>query len=192
VAAAADAQTCAGGMSLNLASWQLGAAAGWTSAGHPAAVALAAGTDRIFGSLSSGVRFAAADGTRVPQARLTVGTDQAVTLDNRLHVCPMLTVDYSRRDSRSGLGAGGHIAVGWIVRNDASLAVIPSGAVGVRYRPAGAASASVLQRAAEVDAAIGFVVRGRVALTPRLLLSHARDELVTSAMFEVRVNVGRR
>jgi hypothetical protein len=64
--------------------------------------------------------------------------------------------------------------------------------VGVRYRPAGAASASVLQRAAEVDAAIGFVVRGRVALTPRLLLSHARDELVTSAMFEVRFNVGRR
>jgi hypothetical protein len=179
-------------MSLNLAPWQVSAGAGWGSAGHPAAVAVTTGTDRVFGSVTSGVVFAAADGKNTPLAAVTIGTDQPLTLDNRVHLCPMLTVDYSRRDKRSGLGAGGHVALGWVVRNRASLAIVPAVAAGVRYRPAAAASASVLQRAAEADAAVGFVIRGRVAFIPRVLLSHARGELATTATIEVTFNVGRR
>jgi hypothetical protein len=53
----------------------------------------------------------------------------------------------------------------------AGLQVVPSAAVGVRQMPeAGSAS---LQRAAEPQAAIGFILRGRVALTPRA--GFARD-----------------
>ena len=91
-----------------------------------------------------------------------------MTLDNRLHLCPVATVAYARRHGRASAGAGGHVTLGWIARNAAGLTIVPSAGVGVRYMPDGSAAADPLTHAAELQAAIGLIVRGRLAVTPRV------------------------
>ena len=167
VARASSAQTCAGGMSFNFAPLQVGAAPGWSAGGGAAAASVGAGSDRLFGSFSTGLAFAATDRSRVAHASVAVGTDQPMTLDNRLHLCPVATVAYARRQGRASTGAGGHVTLGWIARNAAGLTIVPSAGVGVRYLPDGTAAADPLTHAAELQAAIGLILKGRFAVTPR-------------------------
>jgi hypothetical protein len=88
--------------------------------------------------------------------------DQPLTLDNRLHVCPVATATYARQQGSAAAGAAGHVAFGWVARNSAGLIVVPSAAFGVRHLPDGAPDARPLEHAAEIQAAVGFILR-----TPR-------------------------
>jgi hypothetical protein len=45
--------------------------------------------------------------------------------------------------------------------------VVPSAAFGVRHLPDGSPDARPLEHAAEIQAAVGFILRGRLAVTPR-------------------------
>ena len=151
-------------MSFNFAPVQFGGAPEWSGGTRAATGSVAAGSDRLFGALSIGL-IAQGDRDRIPHATVAVGTDQPLSLDNRWHLCPVATVAYARTH-RSTTGVGGHIAIGWIARNGAGLTIVPSAAVGVRQMPV--AGSPPLQHAAELQAAIGFILRGRVAVTPRV------------------------
>jgi hypothetical protein len=165
VTPAASAQICAGSMSFNFAPVQFGGAPEWSSGTRAATGSVAAGSDRLFGALAAGLIAAQGDRDRIPHATVAVGTDQPLSLDNRWHLCPVATVAYARTQS-STAGVGGHIAIGWIARNGAGLTIIPSAAVGVRQMPV--PGSRPLQHAAELQTAIGFILRGRVAVTPRV------------------------
>jgi hypothetical protein len=171
VARAASAQICAGSMAFNYAPLQFGATPEW-SAGTTAAIgSVAAGSDRLFGTFAAGLISPQAAGDRIPHAALAVGTDQPLSLDNRWHLCPIATLAYAHGEG-SAAGVGGRVAIGWIARNAAGLSIVPSAAVGVRQMP-GAQSAP-LQHMAELQAAIGFILRGRLAVTPRAAFTRDR------------------
>ena len=161
----ASAQICAGSMSFNFAPVQVGGAPEWSGGSRAATGSVAAGSDRLFGMLSVGLSAAHGDRDRIPLATVAVGTDQPLSLDNRWHLCPVATVVYARRQSSSA-GVGGHIAIGWIARNGAGLTIVPSATVGLRQMPI--AASPPLEHAAELQTAIGFILRGRVAVTPRV------------------------
>jgi hypothetical protein len=170
-ARAAAAQTCSGALSFNFAPLQVGGASGWTGGGATAAASVAAGSDRLFGSLSTGLAFTGADRGPVAHATVAVGTDQPMTLDNRLHVCPVATVSYARGQGRASAGAGGHVTFGWIAHNAAGLIVVPSAGLGVRPVPGSSASPDPPTHAGELQAAVGLILRGRLAVTPRVTLA---------------------
>ena len=170
LAPTASAQTCAGALSFNFAPLQVGGAGQWSTVSRSAGASLGAGSDRLFGDLSTGVNF----DRRVAHARLAIGTDQPLSLDNRLHLCPVVTLAYARRQGNAAAGAGGHVAVGWVARNSARLRIVPSAAFGVRHLPDGAPDRDPLRPAAELSTAVGLILRGRVAVTPRV--SFVRDQ----------------
>ena len=51
------------------------------------------------------------------------------------------------------------MTLGWIARNAAGLTIVPSAGVGVRYMPDGTAAADPLTHAAELQAAIGLILK---------------------------------
>ncbi len=177
VARASSGQTCAGAISFNFAPLQVGGAAQVSAGGSAAAASVAAGSDRLFGAISSGLRFSELD-RRVAHVELAVGTDQPLTLDNRLHVCPVATATFARRQGSAAAGAGGHVTFGWVARNAADLMIVPSAALGVRHLPGGAPDAPPLEPAVEIQAAVGFILRGRLAVTPRVMFARSRPATV--------------
>jgi hypothetical protein len=164
VTPAASAQICAGSMSFNYAPLQIGGAPEWSAGMKGAIGSAAAGSDRLFGTVSAGLISPPADGDRVSHATVAVGTDQPLSVDNQWHLCPIATIAYARGPA-SAAGVGARVVIGWIARNAAGVTIVPSAAVGVRQMP-GRASAP-LQHVADLQAAIGFILRGRMAVTPR-------------------------
>jgi hypothetical protein len=186
VAPAASAQTCAGALSFNFAPLQVGGAVQASAGGRAAAASVAAGSDRLFGAISSGLGFSELD-RRAAHVALAVGTDQPLTLDNRLHVCPVATATYARRQGNAAAGAGGHVTFGWVARNTAGRVVVQSAAYGVRHLPDGAPDARRLEHAAEIQAAVGFILRGRLAVTPRVMFARRRPAtLAVELTFDAR------
>jgi hypothetical protein len=174
VAPASSAQTCAGALSFNFAPLQVAGAGQWSVGSRSAAGSVAAGSDRLFGALSTGVNFDRA----VAHVGLAVGTDQPLSLDNRLHLCPVATLAYARQQGSAAAGAGGHVAVGWVARNAARLSIVPSAAFGVRQMPDGAHDGGPLRHGAELHAAVGFILRGRVAVIPRVIFAREQPARV--------------
>jgi hypothetical protein len=158
-------------MSFNLAPVQVGSAAGWSSTAEFIAASLGAGTDRLFARMYGGVRFASDPRPNVEHLDVAVAADQPLSLDNRWHVCPVLTASYARGDSAAAFGGGGSVALGWIARNSPGLTVVPSATFGVRYRPEDEPGRRPLQRALEVEAVVGFILRGRVGVAPRAVFA---------------------
>ena len=133
-ASLAEAQVCAGGLAFNFAPLQLGVVPAWSDEGPSAAASVGAGSDYVFGAVTTGWHFGHDDEPRVWRVAVDVGTDQPLRVDNRLRVCPVLTVVVARRGDRSSAAAGGHVAVGWVARNEPGLLVVPTAALGVRHR----------------------------------------------------------
>ena len=178
--APAAAQTCAGAMSFNFAPLQFAGVGQVSAAGPGAAASVAAGTDRLFGAISSGMTFAELD-RRVAHVALAVGTDQPLRVDNRLHGCPVVTVTYARGGEGGGAaGIGGHVSLGWIARNAADVMIVPAAQLGYSQMPAAAPAARPLEFAAQIQAAVGFILRGRFAVTPRVMFT--RGQPVTAAV----------
>ena len=184
VARVASAQICAGSMSFNFAPLQFGGAPEWGAGTTAAAASVAAGSDRLFGTLAAGLISPQARGDRIPHATLAVGTDQPLSVDNRWHLCPIATLVYAHGEG-SAAGVGGRVAIGWMARNAAGITIVPSAAVGVRPMPS--AESAPLQHLAELQAAIGFILRGRLAVTPRAAFTrHRRARFAVELTFDAR------
>jgi hypothetical protein len=160
-------------MSFNFAPLQIGGSPEWSEGGRAATGSVAIGSDRLFGALSTGVAFTGADRRRMAHAAVAFGTDQPLRLDNRLHLCPIATFSYARRQDVSTAGAGGHVTVGWVARNASNLTIVPSAGFGVRHRPH-----SAHDHLAELEAAVGFILRGRAAITPRVTFARRQPAIV--------------
>jgi hypothetical protein len=186
VAADARAQTCAGGISFNFAPLQLGVAAASSSRGVAASASLAYGSDRLFAAGSGLV----ADGGRASRAGVTVGVDQAVRRDNRLHVCPTVTASYARSDGERRADVGAHIASGWVARNRPGLVVVPAFGVSIGNGAASAVGVRADRVTGAVDAAVGIIVRSRYAFTPRVIVGWRRGEMVIAAAMGFTIHVG--
>jgi hypothetical protein len=171
-------------MSFNFAPLQFGGAPEWSAGTTAASGSVAAGSDRLFGTLAAGLIAPQAGGDRIPHATLAVGTDQALTVDNRWHLCPIATLAYARGQG-SAAGVGAHVAIGWIARNAAGVTIVPSAAVGVRQLPS--AESAPLRHLAELRAAVGFILRGRMAVTPRAAFTRdGRARLAVELTFDAR------
>ena len=158
-------------MSFNFAPLQFGGTPEWGAGTRTATASVAAGSDSLFGTLAAGLISAPARGDRMPHATLAVGTDQPLSLDNRWHLCPIATLAYARGQGNAA-GVGGRVAIGWIARNATGITVVLSAAVGVRQMPS--AEGAPLQHLGELQAAIGFILRGRLAVTPRAAFTRDR------------------
>ena len=185
----AEAQLCAGGMPFNFAPLQFGVAPAWSEEGRSAAASAGAGSDHVFGAVTSGWHFGQDDDARVWRVAVDVGTDQPLRVDNRLRVCPVLTVVAARRADRSSAAAGGHVAVGWVARNVAGLLVVPTASLGLRHRAEHAASQNPLEHAIEMDAGLGVILNARIAVTPRVTVAWPR-RFARTTTFALSTHVG--
>jgi hypothetical protein len=185
----AEAQLCAGGMAFNFAPLQIGAAPAWSDEGPSAAASVGAGSDYVFGAVTTGWHFGQDDDPRVWRIAVDVGTDQPLRVDNRLRVCPVVTVVAARRGDRSSAAAGGHVAVGWVARNEAGLLVVPTASLGLRHRAEHAAIQNPLEHAIELDAGVGVIVNARIAVTPRVTIAWPR-RFARTTTFALITNVG--
>jgi hypothetical protein len=188
-ASVAEAQLCAGGMAFNFAPLQIGVAPAWSEEGLSAAVSAGAGSDYIFGVVTTGWHFGRDDDPRVWRVAVDVGTDQPLRVDNRLRVCPVLTVVAARRGNRSSAAAGGHVAVGWVARNDAGLLVVPTASLGLRHRAEHAAIQNPLEHAIEMEAGVGLILNARIAVTPRVTVAWPR-RFARTTTFALMTHVG--
>jgi hypothetical protein len=182
----AAAQTCAGAISFNFAPLQVAGNAQVSEGRSAAAAAIGVGTDRLFGVISSGLSFAELD-RRVAHVALAVGTDQPLRVDNRLRGCPIVTVTYAREQGSAAVGVGGYLTLGWIARNAADVMIVPSARLGVSQIPGAASEVRPLEHAAEIQAAVGFILRGRLAVTPRVMFARRQPATVAVELtFDVR------
>jgi|SRR5687768_7616173 hypothetical protein len=185
----AEAQLCAGGMAFNFAPLQVGVTPAWSDEGASAAASVGAGTDYVFGAVTTGWHFGQDEEPRVWRVTLDVGTDQPLRVDNRLRVCPVLTVVVARRGDRSSAAAGGHVAVGWVARNQAGLLVVPTASLGLRHRAEHVAIQNPLEHAIEMDAGVGLILNARLAVTPRVTIAWPR-RFARTTTFALMANVG--
>ena len=186
--AAADgrAQTCAGGMSFNFAPLQLGLVPAWSSLGGGASVSLAYGSDRLFAAGLAGI----AAGGRDSRIGMTVGVDQPVRRDNRVHVCPTVTASYARVEQASRAELGAHVALGWLARNTSALAIVPAVGVSMGSGTAGALGVQPHRFTGAVDAAVGVSVRSRYAFTPRVIVGWRGERAMSAVALGVTIRVG--
>lgn len=182
----ARAQTCAGGLSFNFAPLQLGVVPAWSSLGGGASVSLAYGSDRLFAAGLAGV----AAGGRDSRIGMTIGVDQPVRRDNRVHVCPTVTASYARVEQESGADLGAHVAVGWLARNTAALGVVPAVGVSIGNGAASALGVQPLRFTGAVDAAVGISIRSRYAFTPRVIVGWRGDRVMSAVALGVTIRVG--
>jgi hypothetical protein len=164
----ADAQICDGRAAFDLAPAQLGFHTAWTSDGHGTGMSIGAGRDQLF-AIGSVERHSLMD---APAYRVagTVGTNQPLRLDNRLHLCPMFGAAYTRRleTNRLGVAAGG--SVGVLAKNSEALAVIPT--LGVRIcnvlgDMSGAFAGHTSDPLGMLNFGVGLVILDRISLLPR-------------------------
>ena len=107
------------------------------------------------------------ENVRVFAGRLAIGTSQPVRRDNRLHVCPTVSVGYTRSGKTARAGAGAHVGVAWVARNGPTLALISTAGAGLRDNA---------ESPGAFDFGLGFVIRSRYALAPRVTLPLGGDD----------------
>ncbi len=118
---------------------------------------VAGGTDRLFagGELSA----APIRNARIVSAVASFGTDQPLTLDNRVHVCPLASFGISRHgDNVRGRAAAG-ASLGLLLKNGGRVAVVSALAVRVHAR-------ANVDPFASVEAALALILHNRVLLRP--------------------------
>jgi hypothetical protein len=123
------------------------------------------GHDGLFGSVLVSVR----------SLTTTLGTNQPLTLDNRVHLCPLVTVGFVERRSvaRGTVSAGA--SLGFLARNSAAVALVP--AVGLRlYSEAGG------RPFGEASAALGITFRARLLVRPALTRAFTPDRANTASI----------
>jgi hypothetical protein len=189
----AGAQICDGRAAFDLAPAQLGFHTGWTSRGHVTGMSIGAGSDRLF-AIGSVESQALVDS---PAYRLTatVGTNQPLRLDNRLHLCPILGAAYTRRPDTNMFGVAGGGSMGVVAKNSAALVVIPT--LSVRIRPVfGDTSRAFAGLSSEPPATlnfgVGLLILNRISFMPSAALELARAHTTAGLQVAVSYNFPRR
>ena len=177
-ASPAGAQTCAGRTSFNLAPTHFGLDAGTNGSGRGFGGSVGYGTDALFG-IVSGATHAVSGAGSVEGLVLTLATDQPLSPDNKLHVCPMITVGYVS-DSNSATGHGVRIGASaaadasMLTMNTPRMRVIPTIGIDLRFNGVGRTASLFAQDASRNDstfsAGIGFVIWNRLSLVPRVVI----------------------
>ena len=181
----ADAQICAGRAPFNAHRIQAGGSAAMWSGGGELGAAAGGGTDRVFGLAS--VARGSTDGARYRAILATAGTDQPLTLNNRLHACPMLSVGYrwgeaDRPDpSPSGAAVAAALHLGYLAVNRRRAAVAPTVFLALSREPALTGTG----RALAAGAGVGVLRLARVSLRGEVgaqWTRHARGARVAFSM----------
>jgi hypothetical protein len=187
-ASEAAAQICAGGPAFNFAPLQIVATVGASDRGPLASASVGMGTDFLFGLVSFAGLSGRGDDPNMRVLTVSAGTEQPMRVDNRLRFCPGLSLTHARRDGQGDTGLSGHLALGWVARNREYLMIVPSGALAIKQLPESSPSRDVLQRAFELDWAVGVIFNTLVAVTPRLSVAWPRDsEAVTTLSLTAHV-----
>jgi hypothetical protein len=190
-ASPADAQTCAGRTSFNLAPTHFGLDAGTNGSGRGFGASLGSGTDALFGILS-GATHAVTGAGSVEGLAVTLATDQPLSPDNKLHVCPMITVGYmSDSNGTTGhgrIGASAAADASMLTMNTPRLRVMPTIGIDLRFNGVGRTIGLFAQDASRNDstfsAGIGLVIWNRLSLVPRLIVPF---DAVTESGFQMTV-----
>jgi hypothetical protein len=182
----AGAQTCGGGLSFNFAPLQLGVAPAWSPQSSGIAASGAFGADRLFGVVSAKVHRTRQSDALGFAADATIGVNQPVRRDNRLHVCPMLSAGYVRAGPTKRPTVGARVAFGWLAHNGPELAVVATAGVSIGRRALSGWTDPFLvpvdKAASSVDFGVGFIVRSRYVLTPRIAFPSGDEGHPTLAM----------
>ena len=191
-AAPAGAQTCAGRASYNLAPTHFGLDAGANADGRGLGGSVGYGTDALFG-IVSGATHAVSGAGSVSGLAVTLATDQPLSPDNKLHVCPMITVGYVshsddalRQDVRMGASVAADASM--LTVNTPRLRVIPTIGIDLRFNGVGRPAGLFAQDASRDDntfsAGIGFVIWNRLSLVPRVVVPF---DSVTRSGFQMTI-----
>ena len=174
----ADAQICAGRASFNLASTHFELDAGANRHGRGVAVSVGHGTDALFGILSGAThRVAGAGSAHVIAA--TLATDQPLSPDNKLHVCPNVSLSYvSDADGATAdggrIGASAAADAAMLAMNTPRMRVMPTIGIELVLNGVGRTAALFAQDASRDDstfsAGIGFVIDNRLSVVPRVVI----------------------
>jgi hypothetical protein len=174
---AAEAQTCDGRASFNFSPTHVEARTALRAGGRHLGLAAAHGRDELFAIASLATRSFGGERSHVIAA--TIGANQPVRLDNRLHVCPTVSVGYvsnvrSGAENPGRAAAAADVRLGWLAANTARLAVIPTLGVGVGFNGLDTAvAASDARKSARLSAGVGMVFRNRVSLVPGISVAVA-------------------
>jgi hypothetical protein len=173
----ADAQMCAGRASFDLASTHFELDAGMNKSGHGVGVSVGHGTDNLFG-IGVVLTHSADQADRVHMVAGTIGTDQPLSPDNKLHVCPMITVGYisgsdvlPNDNGRFGLSVAGHASM--LAVNTPRMRVVPT--LGLDFRQNVGQAVSLFAQDARrtyhtFTTGIGFLIWNRLSLVPRVVV----------------------
>ena len=146
----------------------------------------------MFGIIS-GATHAVSGAGSVEGLAVTLATDQPLSPDNKLHVCPMITVGYVS-DANGTTGQGGRIGASaaadasMLTMNTPRLRVMPTIGIDLRFNGVGRTIGLFAQDASRNDntfsAGIGFVIWNRLSLVPRLIVPF---DSVTESGFQMTV-----
>jgi hypothetical protein len=172
-ASSAPAQVCAGRASFNFAPTQVALDAGANSAGPGLGLTAGHGTDRLFGAGSVAVHRRESGSARVITG--AIGTDQALSPDNRLRVCPLLTAGHISGPGdveRFGFSVAGDASM--LVVNTARIQVRPTIGLDLRHDGIGTAAGlfaqSSTRNSSTFTGGVGFLILNRVSLVPRIVV----------------------
>lgn len=192
--AGGSAQICAGRASFDYRPLQFRAAGAFAEGQRETAVAVAHGVDRL---------FVQADAAYDPRSRVSrhafsaaVGTDQPLTLNNRVHFCPLVTLAYGwtpqPQRNRERVDLLAEVRIGWLSANTNAVAVIPTASLGYRrrYTP-GSVLIDPGGNALTSSAGIGVVLRNGVAFRPAVSIPLSGRPREWGVAIEVSLNLPR-
>ena len=174
----AHAQICSGRASFNLAPTQFVFDAGVNGSGQGVGVSVGHGRDALFG-IASVATHTMTGAERVQVIGATLATDQPLSPDNKLHVCPMIMVGYvsgtdgpAGQDGRIGASVAGDAAM--LAINTPGLRVMPTIGIDLRLNGVGRTTGLFAQGPSRSDntfsAGIGFVFGNRISVVPRVVV----------------------
>jgi hypothetical protein len=174
----AEAQICAGGASFNFAPTHYTLNAGTNRSGQGIGLSVGHGTDALFGIVSGATRTVA-DARRIHSIAGTLGTDEPLSPDNKLHICPMLTLGYvadsnAATGDRRRFGASAAVDAAMLAMNTPRMRVIPTIGIDLRFNGVGRPAGLFAQDASRDDntfsAGVGFVIWNRLSVVPRVVV----------------------
>jgi hypothetical protein len=173
----ADAQICAGRASFNLAPSHFELDAGANRRGRGIGLSVGHGTDALFGVLSGASHTITGAGS-VHVFAATLATDQPLSPDNKLHVCPMISLGYM--SGAPGTADGGRVGASaaadaaMLAVNTPRLRVIPTISIDLLFNGVGRTTALFAQDASRdyntFSAGLGFVIWNRLSVVPRVVV----------------------
>ena len=136
--AEAAAQICAGRQTFNAAPVQAGAGVRASPSAAVLSASLGFGTNTLFGVVS-GSRATAEGSPGGHTIEAVFGSDQPMTVDNRVHFCPVLGLGYRWAGGESAVGeapsARAAVHISRLAINGPQLVVAPTGALELVWEP---------------------------------------------------------